>query len=121
MGADVRDVGVDVRTDAGAATMTAVQAIFTRACVSCHGASGGLNLSTAAMSRTNLVNRPAAGGACAPSGVIRVVPGNPMASLLYQKVAGTQTCGSAMPRNAPALSAADQNTIRSWIAAGALP
>jgi mono/diheme cytochrome c family protein len=74
VGADVRDVGVDVRTDAGAATMTAVQAIFTRACVSCHGASGGLNLSTAAMSRTNLVNRPAAGGACASSGVIRVVP-----------------------------------------------
>jgi len=121
VGADVRDVGVDVRTDAGAATMTAVQAIFTRACVSCHGSSGGLNLSTAAMSRTNLVNRPAAGGACASSGVIRVVPGNPTASLLYQKVAGTQTCGSAMPRNAPALSAADQNTIRSWIAAGALP
>ncbi len=104
VGADVRDVGVDVRTDAGAATMTAVQAIFTRACVSCHGSSGGLNLSTAAMSRTNLVNRPAAGGACASSGVMRVVPGNPTASLLYQKVAGTQTCGSAMPRNAARLS-----------------
>ncbi len=115
-----RDTGADVR-DAGTATMAAVQAIFTRACVSCHGSSGGLNLANATTSRTNLVNRAAAGGACSTGMRVRVVPGNPTMSLLYQKITNTQTCGASMPRNAALLPAADQNVIRSWIAAGAPP
>jgi len=124
--ADVRDAGrdtgpsVDVR-DAGAPTMAAVQAIFTRACVSCHGSAGGLSLANATTSRTNLVNRAAAGGSCSTGMRVRVVPGNPTMSLLYQKITNTQTCGTSMPRNAAMLPAADQNTIRNWIAAGALP
>ena len=113
-----RDVPVDVR-DAGGASFTAVYSIVTSRCVSCHGGSGGLNMSTRAMAYTNLVGVAAAGGSCGSSGLTRVVAGDPGRSLLYEKVAGAPSCGARMPRNATALTAAQIETIRAWIAAGA--
>jgi hypothetical protein len=53
---------------------------------------------------------------------MRVAPGQPGASYLLFKLAGPpQPCfdGERMPEGAPALPAADQDTIRAWIAEGA--
>lgn len=56
---------------------------------------------------------------------MRVVPGNPDASILIQKIDTrmTPTCGSRMPRGAPycfqQIPIRDVNTIRAWVAAGA--
>jgi len=125
--ADVpRDVAADVPrdvprdtgpADAGTPAYASVQAIFNASCTSCHGGSGALNLG-ATVSYTNLVNVAAAGGSCASSGMLRVTPGDPMNSLLFRKVAGTQPCGNAMPRSGP-LAPADVEIIRRWIAGGA--
>jgi len=76
---------------------------------------------------TQLVNAPATGKYCGASGDagadggavhIRVVPGDPDHSLLYQKLAGHPPCGDPMPSTGP-LSAAQIELVRSWIAAGA--
>jgi hypothetical protein len=98
-----------------------VQPIFTRDCTSgaCHGSRNpaqNLDLSSAAASYMNLVN--VASGQCAMTK--RVLPSQPDMSYLMWKLMGTGTCfsGSRMPKGAP-LSAADQATIRGWIAAGA--
>ncbi len=58
-------------------------------------------------------------GLCAATSTALVTPGMPDASLLYRKVSGS-TCGTRMPLGRPALSAAEQQTISAWIAAGAL-
>jgi len=52
---------------------------------------------------------------------IRVVPGDPDASFLIQKLDGTQTLGNRMPDNGPYLTTATINVIRQWIQDGALP
>lgn len=48
-----------------------------------------------------------------------VVPFHPEESLLLDKVLDKPTCGDRMPLGGMALSAAQVETIRSWIAAGA--
>jgi mono/diheme cytochrome c family protein len=119
-GADVRtDAGADVRTDAGVVTYAAVDTIFQASCVRCHGTSGGLNLSDPTAAYTALVGRAAAGAMCTGGGRVRVVAGDPMASLLYLKLVGMQDCGGAMPRGAAMLPAAQIDTVRRWIAGGA--
>jgi hypothetical protein len=49
----------------------------------------------------------------------RVIPGNPNASFLIQKLEGTQTLGERMPQFGPYLSQATIDVIRQWILAGA--
>lgn len=125
VGSDVRadavaDARVDATADAGAVTYAAVNTIFQRACVRCHGASGALDLSVATTAYTALVGRPTAGATCAGGGRVRVVAGDPARSELYLKIAGTPSCGVAMPRGGPALPAADVDTVRRWIVGGAL-
>ena len=51
-------------------------------------------------------------------GMTRVTPGEPMASLLYLKLAGEQPCGMPMPPGTP-LSADIVDMVEAWIAAGA--
>jgi len=52
----------------------------------------------------------------------RVIPMNPDASLLIQKLEGTQTVGGPMPDDGPPyLQQATINVIREWIQNGALP
>ena len=118
------DATVDARTDAavdaGAVTYATVNTIFQRACVRCHGTAGALDLSVAATAYTALVGRPTAGATCAGGGRVRVVAGDPARSELYLKIAGTPSCGVAMPRGGPALPAADVDTVRRWIVGGAL-
>ena len=50
---------------------------------------------------------------------IRVVPGDPDASFLIQKLDGTQTVGERMPAGGPYLTTATINVIRQWIQDGA--
>lgn len=53
--------------------------------------------------------------------LICVIPGNPGASLLIQKLEGTQTLGDRMPQFGPYLPQATIDEIRLWIQNGALP
>jgi hypothetical protein len=86
----------------------------------CHGGSAGnLSMATKDAAYEALVNAPAAGELCAASGLIRVVPGDPEASLLFDKVASrTPVCGDPMPI-AAALPADKIEQLRRWIELGA--
>lgn len=53
--------------------------------------------------------------------LIRVVPGNPNASFIIQKLEGTQTLGDRMPQFGPYLSQTTIDVIRQWIQLGAPP
>jgi hypothetical protein len=114
-----RDAVGDVAADAAAVRYAAVDTIFQASCVRCHGTSGGLNLSNPMTAYGALVGVAAGGATCAGGGRVRVVAGDPMASLLYLKLVNMQTCGNAMPRGGT-LTAAQVETVRRWIAGGAL-
>ena len=94
----------------------AVQRIFAADCLACHSAGaklGGLDLETDPIA--TLVGQPS----IAYAGTL-VVAGDPDASLLFHKVAGTQAGdqGGVMPPGA-GLDPAGVEAIRSWIADGA--
>lgn len=149
LGADVTDAGgadvtktPDVGVDSGAEDVPPtvvpfadVQALFARTCITdaCHGrsGSGGLRLTTAALSHAALVDQPADQ---VPS-VRLVAPGDPDNSYLVMKVEGTMRqrlpmecatapgrnpCGAQMPQLAAPLTQAERALIRNWILAGAL-
>jgi hypothetical protein len=110
----------------GGSGFAAVYPIIQRVCTGCHGGSGSLNMSSEALAYANLVGAAGAGTAamgtaCGSSGLLRVTPGDALASLLYLKIRGgtAPPCGNAMPRGLPTLPAADIEAIRAWIAAGA--
>jgi hypothetical protein len=52
-------------------------------------------------------------------GRTRVVAGSASTSLLYQKLAGTHTCGNRMPDGGPYWSASDLSKLAAWINDGA--
>lgn len=96
---------------------------YARGCnvATCHGSEApraGLDLTQQA-AWLNLVGVPAALPGAA--GKTRVVPGNPDASFLVQKLEGTLDAdeGSRMPLIGPALPADELALIRAWVAAGA--
>ncbi len=97
-----------------------MQAIFTQNCIVCHGAGNDLDLRPG-VSSANLVNQPAPSPeAC---GGTLVVPGNPSASYLYQKLTNPAPCsGSQMPRTdlfPDPLPACVTALVAAWIAGGA--
>jgi outer membrane lipoprotein-sorting protein len=81
-----------------------VQAIFDRACASCHGSSGGLSLGSHASVMAGAGGRPV------------VVPGDPANSRLVQYISGSRP---RMPKNAAPLPADDVKAISDWVAGGA--
>jgi hypothetical protein len=88
------------------------------ACTSCHNAANApftANLSLAEGAYQSLVGAASTGKA----GAIRVVPGNPDASYLLNKVLGTDIVGDRMPRLGPYLSDGQIRIIRRWIELGA--
>ena len=86
-------------------------------CIDCHavGGFGGLNMANQTTAYNNLVGVTANCG----SGNTRVVSGDSAASLLYTKLAGTQTCGSSMPFGA--IWSGDLALVFDWIEGGAQP
>lgn len=82
-------------------------------CVDCHGGTCSLDLSSAPVAYTGLVN---VAGSCCPNETL-VVPGNSAGSLLYLKLTAPP-CGSTMPLIGTFNG--DPNVIRDWIDAGAL-
>src|SRR5882762_9599893 len=93
--------------------------VFTVNCAvsGCHGGTGaqyGLRLDPG-FSAGNLINVHSP----QDSNLIRVVPADPDASFLIQKLQGTQTVGSRMPDGGPYLTTATVNVIRQWILDGA--
>ncbi len=94
---------------------TEVVPIFTQHCLNCHPTNGGLDLGAAA-AYTDLVNVVSMG--YAPD--VRIVPGDPDASVLWHKVSGSPSFGLTMPPSGATLNAAELQTIRDWIEQGAL-
>ena len=88
---------------------TEIQPIFTSTCVGCHGTSGGLSL-VAGQAYGNLVDVVSQGYSPAQ----RVTPGDPSASVLYNKVAGTGVNGQRMPVGGT-LTTAQIQLISDWI------
>ena len=80
-------------------------AIFERTCFGCHGPDG-------AFKETLLIEH----NALIDNGI--VVPGNPDASELYNRLVTTDAA-KRMPQQQPPLSTQAINTIRNWILAGA--
>ncbi|MFZ2648663.1 MAG: hypothetical protein WA210_01030, partial [Burkholderiaceae bacterium] len=103
-----------------APTLASIQAnVFSVNCAvsGCHGGAtvqAGLRLDPG-FSSANLINVASAQDASR----IRVIPGNPGASFLIQKLEGTQTLGDRMPQFGPFLPQATVDVIRQWILAGA--
>jgi hypothetical protein len=90
------------------------------ACTSCHNPrqfrfNGNLNLSDDT-SYAALVNAPSSDKA----GAVRVVPGDPDASYLIQKIEGAPgIVGDRMPQRGPFLTPGQIQIIRRWIEVGA--
>ena len=103
-------------------TLASIQAnVFSPSCAipGCHGGGSvqqGLRLDPG-FSATNLINVVSPRDA----NLIRVVPGNPNASFIIQKLEGTQTLGDRMPQFGPYLSQQTIDVIRQWIQLGAPP
>jgi polyvinyl alcohol dehydrogenase (cytochrome) len=129
-GSHVHDAG---STTSGQVTFSSVYAeVFQGAgCAGsalCHGGegSGHLNLSSKQLAYDALVNVPAkgqniaagSGPNCADSGLLRVKPSDPAASLLIQKLENKQPCGTSMPPGTM-LPAKQLEQVRSWIQNGA--
>lgn len=112
-------------------TWTAIYAeVIEPECTQCHAPDGisrsaieALDLSTQMMAYEQLVGREAMGSACGGMGTL-VVPGDPDASLLVQKLELATTdpeqCGTRMPVTGDELPAELIAPIRQWIADGAV-
>jgi hypothetical protein len=89
----------------------------------CHdtlASGGGFMLGSVDQLHSSLVGQKASGTDCANSGLDRVVPSNPEASLLYLKINDRQPCGTSMPVPPAAPLPADKiELVRRWIDEGA--
>ena len=100
-----------------------VQPIFTRSCATtgCHTgtrASAGLDL-RAGTAYGDLVGVGSSAAMC--GGRVRVVPGDPDASYLLDKLTGAPgICGVQMPRRGESIAASEIDLIRGWICRGAV-
>ncbi len=150
-GTDSGGAGSDAAVGFGA---NVYGSIIATKCLFCHGptADGGpgigiqfghLDMSTQATAYASLLGDgggvPADGVACSTlgaSGLLRVAPGSPSTSLLYNKLASNDGdggsillpdggplvfCGNPMPEHHPAISAPDLGTVNAWILQGATP
>lgn len=95
-------------------------------CANCHGPGptdyrieSQLDLSDADTAYRAIVGVQATGAFCLPEGRAQVVPGDPMASVFYEKMATDQTCGDRMPQGGPYLPASVLEAIALWIENGA--
>jgi hypothetical protein len=105
------------------------EGVIRKRCGNCHNDApsfGGLAFfpGGAETAYANLVGVPAGaqdGYLCRASGLLRVKPGAPEASLIYLKLTNPP-CGSRMPPSAFGVTTAEQvELVRKWIADGAAP
>jgi hypothetical protein len=92
------------------------------ALIFCHaGSADYLQLSSEAIGYESLVDAAAEGPMCSKTGLLRVDPYHPDASLMYLKIT-TPPCGNKMPflPGNPSLDPRDVAQIRQWISCGAL-
>ena len=94
------------------------------ACSDCHAgedAADGLTFATKELGYASTVGKTAKMRACRGGERVVVTAGDPAASLLFRKIAGTQECGGAMPPASAGdpLSADEIAKVESWIRAGA--
>lgn len=94
---------------------TDVLPILTARCWTCHPPMGGMDLS-ATEAYNNLVNTVSMGYAPA----VRVVPGDPDASVFWNKINFTNVYGIGMPPDGTMLSPEELDKIKAWIEQGAL-
>ena len=88
-----------------------IQPVLVKACIVCHGPS-----KQESGYRIDLFDVLVRGG---DSGVHAVVPGNPAASHLWQRITSSDP-DQRMPPQGTGLDPADQERVRAWIAAGAV-
>jgi hypothetical protein len=92
-------------------------------CMVCHGtgsATGAWYAADACTTRANLLASAAVGPSCGGTGSMLVVPSNPDASLMLQKLEAPMPCGTVMPPDrTPATPSPIAAPLRQWIAAGA--
>jgi hypothetical protein len=106
--------------DSAPTLKTDVQPIFDMACADCHGVKhqkAKLNLSPAT-AKEALINHPSD----EVPALVRVKPGDPESSYLWQKLQGKAAKGKGMPRTIfsyKRLEDAQLEVIRKWIEAGA--
>jgi hypothetical protein len=114
---DAGDTGAPSEAGAGMGACGDVPTrIFLPTCggTGCHGASApqqGLDLAS-----PGVATRVIGVSAMVCSGKL-ADPANPSSSLLYTKLAPTQSCGAPMPLARPPLSSADAACVLAWIAA----
>jgi hypothetical protein len=123
-GTDTPDAGTEP-PDAGIGipdpTWAQVQAILTEHCASCHTQSPFQgNFQVNSTNSYTWIQDSAHGSACSGDGT-RVIAGNPGASILWNKINGTPTCGQQMPPSKPLNEShpAEAQTIFNWISQGA--
>ncbi len=92
----------------------AVVNLFNAECLGCHGTGGLGDLDLLSDPHAALVGVPSVADATQ----IRVVAGDPDASVLWQKLVGTQTVGDEMPLSG-VLPADRVEVVRTWILEGA--
>ena len=90
---------------------TQIQPLWNANCTSCHGNSGGLNLS-AAQSYNNLVDVASSNNAY--GGALRVASGDPNNSILYDKITNGGNYGDSMPPSG-LMSSANRTLVQTWI------
>jgi hypothetical protein len=121
--ATIGDVVAPGKVTEVAATYASIYTNILASCTSCHtpgGAFPGLDLSSQAVAYTSLVNKDtSAGSVCTGKGKL-VQAGNCKASVLYQKLQPTPTCGSRMPLGMDPVGDSAQAALCAWIDAGAL-
>lgn len=93
-----------------------VQPIWNAHCTTCHGAVANAGMDLRASAGTAMLVNVAS----TTYGGSRVVPGSPSTSVLYLKLQGDASTGDRMPLGEAALSAAELEKVRLWIAGGAL-
>jgi hypothetical protein len=127
------DGGPPPQQQPGPPSLTRVtkEVITAKACASlpCHdNPQNGFVLTSKAALHTDLVDQAAGGPSCGPNSgpdggpsptYIRVIPGDPENSLLYQKLAGSPPCGDPMPPLTDPLGSEQVKLVYDWIALGA--
>lgn len=93
-------------------------------CLPCHAdgsgaTTGRLDMTTQDVAYANLVNRPAASGACLGKGSL-VIPGRPDESLFWAtlRTDAPPPCGDRMPLGQSPLAQSEIDLVLAWISAG---